>query len=465
MPVVNDGHQDVNGSYADSVFESMWRGVEPPSREHVTLGPLASWDGSDPVETEKLARVVGERNNFESTSGPGMDRVVQSPDPASDKQDIDPQTPNSSRGGPVASGQKDSSPSKGAKGGSVADKVKNKLKGMSNEGPDEGQRSDNEKTLHKGPDHNLLVKEPPPVAKELDPHRRVGNLADGHDKAVWTGSGPRAALHDDYSKVGGVLPLLEDDDGPARDDDPPSDDAVWQRLLEAGVPPRPLPETSLLWKVASERMVKEAADTEYFARDDVHPLKLVAMLDDLFGAEWREWEPESVHESLSKEAGVDVGDAVMNKIMAVKIALRRPDVFYDNWQAMEKMAVAFNDHSPVHGTTEDVPVEWLSNAVAVMSKISAPGDFSPEVETYVASRLFDSGYVVSPPLLRFADNRLGEMVRDDKLRSKVVEAYVKQLSSEKPVAGEDRVSVQVARLMSNHAYVIDRGEEMETQLS
>lgn len=452
MSVVNDGWAGDGVSPADAMFERAWTGKGPAMtpRVEITEGPLAAFRADiDPVkETERLrsesalamrsktARVNNGDGAFESTNGPGQDRVVQ----GGGRTDAVEATRESASVNPGPAPKKPTgAPAVGAlmkklKGRQVATKV------VSSDPP---------------------PAEPPP-----------SNLADGAGKSSFTGSGPQAALHNDYSKVGSdaaaaVFPFADPDPEPATQPTPaaPVDDEDVRALLKiAGVPPKILPPNCMLWQAATSALSKTASDEAALGRDDIHPLKLLATLDDRLGSEWREWEPETIIQSLSKVAGHDISEVVANKVMAMKLVLQRPDVFYDRWDALEKIAVALNDVAPTMSAAEDVPPEWLSNAVAIVSQV-APGDFGSDTASYVAARLFDAGYVVAPPLLRFADAKLGELVHDDAMRKKVIIAYAKHLGDTDPIASEDPVSVQVARIMGHHAYVLDKFDQSNEQLS
>lgn len=464
-------------SFADQLFVD--GEIDYGGFDHITEGPLAGFSpGFDPIshaetmrkraqsEIDKVARVVGESTAFDSPAGPGADRVVQgTPDP--NAYNADPQqTPDHAlaQKPQAQEDKKKGAPDKGVSG-SLLDKIKGRIeKNVETKGVN-GTADSESNTDAKG--LTLMVRDPAPIPKELKPN----NLADYDQKSAWTGSGPNAALHEEHSKVGeleALLPfadqslLAPDLEKEAEAEDVVNDEDVDVRLAFAGVPVHLAGDA--VREAASWSMSKSAGDEEYLARDDIHPLKLLATLDDSLGMEWREWEPETISQTLEKEAGVEIPETVMNKVMAVKIALRRPDVFFDDWMAMEKMAVSLNDAAPVMGAVEDMPIEWLSNAVAIMTKIAGRHEFSPEVKTYVAARLYDSGYVVAPPLLRFADDVLGEKVADDGMRKKVILAYAENLGAREPIDGEDAVSIQVARLMRNHSYVLDKLEESQAQV-
>lgn len=475
MGIDDKGWIGGSSSAADDMWDSMWgvgrrQGVAPG---HVTEGPLAQFpEGVDPVAlhssmraeadseaSQKVARMIGSDNNFDgSPQSPGGNRSVQQDTSAAGQAQVEAKPQDSARA-PIeeADAKKPSgAPSKGAMGAAAARRLKAR-RGGGNDDASHAQTA----TRNAGPQgesaakHNLIVRDGAPVPKELKPEGRVGNLADNHQRSAWTGSGPRAALHDDYSKVGELNTGM-----------------VSDLLKLAGVPGQyELPDDSALYRLAASAadMVKSASDViEYLQRDDVHPLKLIAELEDALGPEWSDWEPETIRQTVVKEAGIEPSDDVMAKIMAVKVVLARPDRFFDDAHAFEKISVALNDQSPIMTAVEDVPVEWLSNAVAVVEKIAEPSDFSPQVSKYVAARLFDQGYVVAPPKLAFADGKLAEMVGNDDLRRKVILAYPRALNAqglESPADATTPVDVQVRRIVGNHAYVLDRIEEGRAQLS
>lgn len=395
MSVVNDGHRDSGGSYADSVFEGGWRGARRAS-----VGPLAEWDGSDPLA--KSAMVLGDKDDG-GTGAPGANRVVQAPDQSvNESQDPVSRPPVTTQKKPGGAPDVESRSSPAA--------------------PPEAR-----KKVEERPPSYLRQKESPPVPRDMYPPG--------------------------IQKVAEELPI----------DSPVSGDDVDEALFYAGVPMQLSP--GRLLRSAAELALTKTAGAEYPVRGDVHPLKLVAMLDDFFGGEWRDWEPETIRSSLAKEAGADPDDVVMDKIMAVKIAMRRPDVFFDRWQAFEKMAVSLNDRGPAMTSTEELDPEEMANAVTVVRKLAGDNDFGAEVETYVAARLFDSGLVVAPSQLTFADARLATLVANDDLRQKVILAYAQAVKSDGDLPeSEDPVDIQVARLLRSHVYVLDRLAQGREQL-
>jgi len=437
VSVVNDGWAGDGVSPADAMFERAWTGKGPAitPRVEITEGPLAVFrSDTDPVkETERLrsesalamrtktARVSNGDGAFESPTGPGQDRVTQ----GGGRTDAVEATRESASMNPGPAPKKPT-------GAPFAGALMKKLKGRQ------------------------------VVTKVVD-EKPAENLPGAPTNPVTTGSGPQAALHADYAKVADAqFPSAEAADAIAPPQ--PDENAVRELLKIAGVPPKIIPRSSLLWQAASSALTKTAGDEASLGRDDIHPLKLLATLDDRLGREWREWEPETIVQSLAKVAGHDLSDNVANKIMAMKLVLQRPDVFYDRWDAMEKICVALNDVSPTMGVAEDVAPEWMSNAVAIVSQL-VPGEFGVETASYVAARLYDAGYVLAPPLLRFADAKLGELVGDDALRKKVVIAYAQHLGDAEPAESEDPISLQVVRIMGHHAYVLDKFDQSREQLS
>jgi hypothetical protein len=435
------------GSMAEAMFESMWSGHSLPTSQ-ITEGPLADFpEGVDPVIVqrhmreahdrafvEKTARIIGTDNNPDSSTMPGGNRMIQQG--GSNSAAVVQQSPESARPPGEGDTKKDSAPTKGSRGSEIMSRIRAK---RAEKGDVVGEETSTKSVgKSQGVGHNLQVKEQAPTPKELDPERRVGNLPDYHQRSSWTGSGPQAALHYDHQKVGELLKI-------------------------AGVPNIEVSPDSLLARMAMA--VKEASGPEYLTRNDVHPLKLVAELEDTLGEDWVEWEPETIRESIIKEAGVEPSDDVMSKIMAVKIIIHRPEIFFDDWMAMEKISVALNDQTPMMGMIEEVPIEWLSNAVSIVTKLAGDGDFGSDVEGYVAARLHDQGYVVAPPLLRFADDKLGSIVKNDDLRKKVILAYARSINAKELGEGEDPISIQVARLLRNNAYVLDRLDESKDQIA
>jgi len=406
------------------IYDDIGYRPDPGFHGEITLGPLA--DSSHDFQ-EKISRVLSGDNNFESPTEPGGNRMTQSGSSGTNGPIV--QDRDSAGSSPSSIDTvKDSSPDHGSRGGRRMRKIL-------------ARRSRNAKAaadLDESVDNQNYSRQPSP-----------GNLPDNSEVSSWTGSGPGSALHGE-EKTAAALSV---------------DRNLITGILDVAGVSFDISESSSLFKTAADvaEMRKTASGLSVVSRDDVHPILLVSELHSALGGEWTSWEPETIRDSIIKEAGVEPDADVMAKIMAVKIVLARPERFYDDWQAFEKISMALNDMAPAIGTLEDVPVEWLSNSVTIVEKLAGEGDFGEDVKKYTAARLFDQGYVIPPPKLVFASSDLSGLVKNPALQKEVVAAYKTALDSSSPVQVDesDPVSIQVARLMRNHEYVLSKLGDQE----
>lgn len=483
----------------------------------ITEGPFAHHNPADPIAWRKEQRQYGAEqtgatgstgiqkeaiagggdSNYNGPSLPGMDRALQQP-----------QGPLGGTGPVFGHDAKEQGPH---------DAPKMKV----TSGPTKGVKATTRKLLKKterkakADEKGAPMSAPNAPANMFKPKDRAaaGQIdSDDHNRSAWTHSGPggEPAMHSGQMK----LSFLGDDDGFDRgslDDD----DGLFEEFDDDEVtePDREVPETesvenddiadedddeemvigvqsdpiAMSPEMAVARLkfasvpvdlvsdplslfvpcarLKLASDSrDYFSRNDAHPLTLFALMNSEFGTSWYDWEPETIKETVVKDVGVDPSPGTMNKIMALKLLRSCPDKLINNWRVVEKVSVAFDGDLPSMNEIEDVAPEQLSHAFAIFKKLckSKPNE---EVSKYVAARLFDAGYVVTPATLGFADKHLKGLVDDDTLRRKVLTAYGNALGGHPPAAdSENPVDIQVNRMMANHAYVLDKLDESVSQL-
>jgi len=241
------------------------------------------------------------------------------------------------------------------------------------------------------------------------------------------------------------------------------DKAAARRLEFAGIPAYLVDDP---WTVFPARIVKEASDSsDYFARDDAHPLTLLAIMTSSFGDEWRDWESETIQEMIVSDVGVEPSSVTMSKIMALKVVLKMPAVVYDDWHVLEKVVVAFSGQLPAMTEIEDLTPDVLCHGIAIINNL-AKGKFGLQATLYIAARLYDAGYVLAPVSMAFADPQLKKLVENDQLRSKVLAGYQKALKGKLPsVTSVNPVDIQVSRLMACHEFTLTNLDDVVGQLS
>ena len=214
-----------------------------------------------------------------------------------------------------------------------------------------------------------------------------------------------------------------------------------------------------MWEVAeaaAEKLdgltdITQDSASSFLDWSDPNPFLLPRVLKVMLGDEWTGWEPETVKTEIERHDGTE--DLALDRILAIKLMLRKPSIFFTNLRAAEKITVALSDTEISPGDLEDLAPEWISLAVAVHNSIRPKGtkepEFSGKVDALFAGNFIESGLVLAPTLLMPIDSTLKRHVSDEGLREEVLGRYVDALV-EGPVDVEDAVAIQVNRLLACH---------------
>jgi len=245
---------------------------------------------------------------------------------------------------------------------------------------------------------------------------------------------------------------------------------IGEILRVMGVPPSMVSEASVLWTAAATKIAASASTELDVSRDDAHPLAIYVMLGSRYGDEWLDWDMEVIQETLAQDTGKEPSKIVMNKIAALHMVIMSPDEFFNDWYAFEKISIALDGQPPRWSLVEDLEPEQMASAVGIVTKIVPGHDFSAELKKYAATRLFDAGFILSPPSLGFCDPVLSTMIPEDQqaMRKRAFELYIKALKGddrEINVENPTPETVQVSRLLRCHAYVLDRADDLIGQMA
>jgi hypothetical protein len=244
-----------------------------------------------------------------------------------------------------------------------------------------------------------------------------------------------------------------------------SDDKNRAAFVSSGVAGAP----SLFMGDGQRMKVGSVTDSIALAtRDDVHPLALYAALTTSFGGDWMGWEPETIQTMFEKNMSAEPTAAVMNKAMALKAIMNRPETFFSDWHGFEKICIVFSGDTPHMTLIEEISPEQMAHAcVCARHLVGKDHEFGDEMKQYIAARLLDSGLVVAPLELGFVNRLVGAGVdiHNQDLRKRTTAVLAKVIKEGAFDPGEDEaLGVQLTRLLRVHAYVLDRFDELAAQL-
>ena len=122
---------------------------------------------------------------------------------------------------------------------------------------------------------------------------------------------------------------------------------------------------------------------DLFVRKDSHVLTLGAACLKLFGADFLEWEPKTVYETLKEQGYGTVPEHVAVKINSFRTAYNTVLPWVD-WEVFEKVGHAFLGNSPNFESREPLTVAECMNTINILNRIRIV-DYSYDVRAYIVS--------------------------------------------------------------------------------
>jgi hypothetical protein len=152
--------------------------------------------------------------------------------------------------------------------------------------------------------------------------------------------------------------------------------------------------------------------SDVFIRKFVLPNVFKKMLDEKFGVEWHEWEPETLLQEIRRVWNVTPVEEAFEKILALQTFVTT-HLFWDDPIVFENIILAFNDRHVDPDLIQACSPEEISYAITVASRINRRGDFSQEVIKYIQACHVQYGQLVYHPSLEFAQPTYGDDFRHE----------------------------------------------------
>lgn len=200
----------------------------------------------------------------------------------------------------------------------------------------------------------------------------------------------------------------------------------------------------------------------------------------VLGENFVQWEPESTWMVLTRH-GYDLNHDERDKIMAAMTVLLDTSYFYD-FQAFNAMCVGLNDDEVTPDTIVPIAPPLISWSIIEIQAML--GDFKNnqvrpdlfvipkydwEITQFIAANLKNSGYVLAPIGMEFAQESLDELNKNTADISPTVVSEALDKLSDTPFntieIDEDPYQIQIARHIKCYAYIQDRIEQSNQEES
>jgi hypothetical protein len=177
-------------------------------------------------------------------------------------------------------------------------------------------------------------------------------------------------------------------------------------------------------------------------------LGVYRFMNEHYGREWWDWEPETIWASLEKDHRSEgTPDEIKNMVMALQTVLNTFAPF-EHWHVFEKVSHAFNQGHVDFGVVQPTEVNEAAFTMAVLKQIRPNTEYDSEVLQYIAACANISGMVYLPEaIFPGVQKYLDGMTFEHHLRDVTKKVWEDgALPSEDQILLRHQVEIQIARL-------------------
>lgn len=187
----------------------------------------------------------------------------------------------------------------------------------------------------------------------------------------------------------------------------------------------------------------------------LHVLGVYRFLNEHYGREWWDWEPETIWASLEKDHRAEgTPDEIKNMVMALQTILNSFAPF-EHWHIFEKISHAFNQNHVDFGTLQPTELDEVAFTLFILNQIRPNTEYDSEVLQYIAVCANMSGMVFLPEdIFPEVQKHLDEMTFEHHLRDVTKMVWEGgALPPEDQILLRHQVEIQIARLKDIQEYL------------
>lgn len=149
-------------------------------------------------------------------------------------------------------------------------------------------------------------------------------------------------------------------------------------------------------KTIPKVVLKGALDLGFKKEAGLTPIGLFAFMNDHYSAEWWDWEPETVRESLEEDHQIVPTPEVMNMIGALQLTALTNAPF-EHWDKFEKVGHAFYHNVVDFRVVQPMEPDEVALTFHYLALLRPGQEFQPEIYAYAAACCNEAGLVYLPP--------------------------------------------------------------------
>jgi hypothetical protein len=201
--------------------------------------------------------------------------------------------------------------------------------------------------------------------------------------------------------------------------------------------------------------------TNLFRHAEAHPIILDLVLLRRYGADWLDWEPETIESAIIQDFSAgSVSDLNLSKINACK-ALHLVDSFWKRWEVFTWCTMPLNGLFPDFRTQQVPTVGQVLVAVDIANRIREDASWSGELEAFIKTVYRHDGILVPVPPADFFTLDAGDHKADT---HEIDERWPLIRSTGKAPAGDTMVAEQLRRMLHVYQYLEESRSRLRKQM-
>lgn len=194
---------------------------------------------------------------------------------------------------------------------------------------------------------------------------------------------------------------------------------------------------------------------------DAHPIALDLALVKKYGADWLEWEPETLQNAIPQDfATASLSDLNLSKIHACA-TLHLVDSFWQRWEIFLWCTMSFNSEFPDFRAMQVPAVGQILISCDVAARIRDEVEWTEEVKEYTAQVYHHDDIFLALPPADFVRLTVPDVINADEL----AKSWPDVRASGKAPTGDTILDEQLRRLLSVNDYLEESRTRLHRQLA
>lgn len=214
--------------------------------------------------------------------------------------------------------------------------------------------------------------------------------------------------------------------------------------------------------IGYETKTAKVTSINLFQQPEAHPVVLDLVLLRKYGADWMQWEPETLVWRIPQDfRTTDVSDLNLDKIQAMK-TLHYNDNFWTQWEVFNWCLQPFNNMYPNFQIMQAPSTAQIMVAVSTAANVRADVSWSDEVRSFIEVACRYDGIFCPPAPLDFVDvSPDHDLIDCPAVREKWAEVRRAGTAPTKDTI----VDEQLRRMLDVHNFLLADRDRLQSQLS